>query len=83
MALSDETADPQAKAKNKRDTERIQILGDLHEQTVFATDVQQRLDLLDLVISLSGAILPYIANEAAKLRDEAQGSDERAHQRRG
>jgi len=42
-----------------------------------------RLDFLDLLVGLAGAILPYIANEAAKLRGAARGSDERAHQRRG
>src|SRR2546421_5118529 len=34
MALPDDTADPQAQAKNKRDTERIQILGDLHGEVM-------------------------------------------------
>ena len=42
-----------------------------------------RLDSLDLLVGLIGAILPYIANEAAKLRGAARGSDERADQRGG
>ena len=43
-----------------------------------------RLDFLDVFVGLAGAILPYIANEAAKLpRDADRGSDERADQRGG
>jgi len=42
-----------------------------------------RLDFLDLLASVAGATLPYIANEAAKLRGAARRSNERAHQRRG
>jgi hypothetical protein len=39
-----------------------------------------RLDFLDLLASVAGATLPYITNEAAKLRGAARTSDERAHQ---
>ena len=46
-----------------------------------------RLDALDAVVSLAGAALPYLFNEAAKLQwpeaDTAVGSDEGADQRRG
>jgi len=42
-----------------------------------------RLDFLDLLASVAGATLPYIANEAAKLRGAARRSNERADQRRG
>ena len=42
-----------------------------------------RLDFLDLFACAAGATLPYIANEAAKLRGAARRSDERARQRLG
>jgi Ca2+-transporting ATPase len=41
-----------------------------------------RLDFPDLLVGLTGAVLPYIASEAAKLSGASRGSDERAHQRR-
>lgn len=42
-----------------------------------------RLDFVDVLVSLAGAILPYITNEVAKLREAAQASDEHAHKRGG